>query len=147
MLERREQVMQVARRGLLAGLFTDRQGRMLGAAGKRRAPFAVAAVEGQNLATGAEAQHMAQVMRLRFIERGLRSGAERGCDVEPGAAEIVSGQMRQSRMILTAYRARWERARGRETVTKPLCALMPPYRLNFQLDMEGCSQGSARRGR
>ena len=64
----------------------------LPAAGERRPPFAVAAVEHQHPVAGLEAQHVAEIMRLRFAERDLRAGLERVLDMETGAAKIVAGQ-------------------------------------------------------
>ena len=91
MLERRKQVMQVLRFGLRPGLLLQDEGRAL-AVGERRLPFTIFAVERQDPIAGLEAQHVAEIMRLRFVERDLRPGLERARDVEPGTLKVVFGQ-------------------------------------------------------
>ena len=83
--------MQVLRLGLRPGLFFQGQDWAF-AIGKRRLPFTIFAIERQNPVAGLEAQDVAEIMRLRFLEGDLRTGLQRAGDVEPGASEVVLGQ-------------------------------------------------------
>jgi hypothetical protein len=59
------------------------------AAFERGAPFAVAAVEDQNIPSVSEPQHPSEVMRLAAIDRDGNPGGKRHIDVEPGGSEII----------------------------------------------------------
>ena len=92
MLERREQVVQVERAGLRPGLRADDERELaLSGACQSGAPFAVATVEHQHRIAGRHPQHVAEVVRLRRIERDARPLFERRIDVQARRAEIVAG--------------------------------------------------------
>jgi hypothetical protein len=65
-------------------------GGALGAIGKARAPFALAAVEDEDAVAGLQPQHVLEIVRLRVIEREPRAGGKRGVDKEARRAEIVA---------------------------------------------------------
>ena len=69
-LERCKQVVQVLRLGLRPGLFLQDQDGAF-AIGERRLPFTIFAIERQNPVASLEAQHVAKIMRLRFLEGDL----------------------------------------------------------------------------
>ena len=81
--------MQIAGRGLRPGAVDNAQRHLARAAFKRGAPFAVAAVEDQNLLSVLEPQHPPEVMRLTAIKRDDGSVVKRRIDIEPRGAEIV----------------------------------------------------------
>ena len=69
MFERGEQKMQVGRPRLLApALADDRRQRPLAGAGEPGLPFAVAAVEQEQLIPVLEPQHVKQIIRLGAVE-------------------------------------------------------------------------------
>ena len=86
MLEWRKQVMQVLRLGLRPGLFLQGQDRAF-AVGEGCLPFTIFAVERQNAVAGLEAQDVAEIMRLRFLEGEFREGD--AVRVEAADGELV----------------------------------------------------------
>ena len=94
-LERREQVVQIARRRLRPRLLADvERGGALAGVGEARAPLAVAAVEEEHAVAGFEPHDVLQIVRLRSVERQPRAGGERGVDIEARRAEIVARHRR-----------------------------------------------------
>ena len=83
--------MQIGRHGLRAGLLGHLQLHgLLARGGKPRAPFAVAAVEHQNVRAGLETQHVDEIVRLRALQRHRGAFGQRGFDEQAGRAEIVA---------------------------------------------------------
>ena len=83
-LERRKQVVQVGRRGLLPRLGADFERGLSLLARDGRAPFAVAAVKDENAIARAQAQNVGEVMGLRLLERDADAFPKRRRDVKTG---------------------------------------------------------------
>ena len=92
MLERREQVVQMAGRGLLPGAFDDMERRFLLARGnKLGAPFPIAPVEQENARACLQPQDIDQIVRLSRLQRHGYPFGQRSLDEQPRGTEIVAG--------------------------------------------------------
>ena len=92
LLERSEQVVQVGRRRLPAGLFLDRELRLFSPLrGEACAPLALAAVERQHGSPVAQAQDVDEIVDLGWIERGAHPRGERRLDKKARSPVVVTG--------------------------------------------------------
>jgi hypothetical protein len=90
MLQGREEVVQVGKRGLLPDLLLHVQQALLATPrNDPRTPFAVAAVEEQDWIADRHAQHVEEVIGLGPRRRELKAGMEAGAHKKALAGEIV----------------------------------------------------------